>query len=222
MKHRTAIPTLALATMLLLPAPVLAAGEVPPEGRGGKPPAEALDACRGRKAGEEVTFTLRNGEKVNGICRDMRGELVAVPDRDGRGGQSGHNTPPAAEQRDGDPVKELTARLGLTASQEKQVRALLAEEEKANVQLRRSRAEGQQKMLKLAEGELFDEKAVRTAAAAVERDRTELQVSYLRIMHRIRTLLTPDQRVKAKGVAPMIRQMVQGDPAREENGPRPE
>jgi Spy/CpxP family protein refolding chaperone len=208
--------------MVMLPAPILAAGEGPPEGRGGKPPAEAVDACRGKKSGEEVTFTLRNGEKVNGICRDMRGELVAVPDREGRGGQSGQNAPPSKEQRGVDAVKELSTRLGLSASQEKQVRALLDEEDKANAQLRRSRTEGQQKLLKLSEGELFDEKAVRAAAAAVEKDRTELQVSYLRIMHRIRTLLSPEQRVKAKGVAPMIRQMVQGDPAREEAGPRPE
>jgi len=53
----------------------------PPDegGRPPGPPQEAIDACKGKSAGDNVEFTGPRGETMQGICRDMHGQLVAVP-----------------------------------------------------------------------------------------------------------------------------------------------
>lgn len=198
---------LALALMLV-PALAVAAVGPPPDGRGGKPPAEAIDACKGKKAGDEVAFELKSGEKVSGVCRDMRGELVAVPDREGRGGQGKSKEPPSPEKSDSGPLQEFFSKLGLSKDVEGKIRSILAEEEKKIEPLRRSSAEGEQRLRKVAEGERFDEAAVRAEAAALEKSRAELTVAYFRTWHRVRTLMTPEQRVKSREVAPLFEQIV--------------
>lgn len=48
-------------------------------GRPPGPPQEAIDACSGKTAGDTVEFNGPRGETMQGICRDMHGQLVAVP-----------------------------------------------------------------------------------------------------------------------------------------------
>lgn len=57
------------------------AGDGPPQ-RGGRPepPPEAVEACAGKSEGTTVEFTLRDDRKVNGICREIGGRMVAMPD----------------------------------------------------------------------------------------------------------------------------------------------
>lgn len=45
----------------------------------GGPPQEAIQACSGRQAGDSVSFRTPHGHTVEGTCRNMRGQLVAVP-----------------------------------------------------------------------------------------------------------------------------------------------
>lgn len=198
--------------LLLVPSLLIAADGPPPDSRAGRPPAEAIQACKGRKSGDEVDFVLKNGEKVSGICRDLRGELVAVPAREERGRQV---QPAAVEKSDGGPFQEFCEKLGLSKQAEDKIRSLLAEEERSIEPLRRSRAEGQQRLRKIAEREYFDEAAVRTEAVALEKSRTELLIAYFRVWHKVRSLLTPEQRVKAREVAPIFEQLVLRDSHRE-------
>ena len=50
-----------------------------PRGKG--PPPEAIEACEGKDAGDEVEFTGRRGETVSATCEERDGQLVAVPER---------------------------------------------------------------------------------------------------------------------------------------------
>jgi len=53
---------------------------MPGDRRGrGSPPAEVIEACQGRSEGESVSFRTPRGESVQGICRDLNGEMAAVP-----------------------------------------------------------------------------------------------------------------------------------------------
>lgn len=45
------------------------------------PPPEAFAACKGKAAGDSVTFSGRNGEQVEAVCKEIKGELVAAPDK---------------------------------------------------------------------------------------------------------------------------------------------
>jgi len=60
------------------------------------PPQEAVDACSGKREGEVVRFNTPFGDNVSGVCREIRGKLIAVPEggppgppgrREGRGPQ---------------------------------------------------------------------------------------------------------------------------------------
>ncbi len=44
------------------------------------PPAEAIEACEGKKAGDSVEFTGRRGETLSATCEERRGQLAAVPE----------------------------------------------------------------------------------------------------------------------------------------------
>jgi len=54
------------------------------KGRNG-PPQEAIDACDGKDDGDTVTFETRDGKSVSGTCKDIYGQMVAVPENGRRG-----------------------------------------------------------------------------------------------------------------------------------------
>ncbi len=39
------------------------------------PPPEAFAACKGKEVGDAVTFSGRNGEKVEAVCKEIPGQL---------------------------------------------------------------------------------------------------------------------------------------------------
>ena len=45
------------------------------------PPPEAFAACKGKAVGDAVTFAGRDGEKLEAVCKEIQGKLVAAPDR---------------------------------------------------------------------------------------------------------------------------------------------
>ncbi|AFU99260.1 hypothetical protein M5M_10395 [Simiduia agarivorans SA1 = DSM 21679] len=45
-----------------------------------KPPEEAITACADASEGSQVSFTLANGDTINGTCVNHRGQLLAIPD----------------------------------------------------------------------------------------------------------------------------------------------
>ena len=51
----------------------------PPGGRPSGPPPEAIAACSGKAAGDEVSFTLRDGHQLTGKCELENGVLSARP-----------------------------------------------------------------------------------------------------------------------------------------------
>ena len=58
--------------------------------RGGRPqgpPPEAIEACKEKSAGDSVTFTGRQGESMSATCKEIDGQLVAVPEGMERGGR---------------------------------------------------------------------------------------------------------------------------------------
>lgn len=60
-------------------------GNNPPQGVGAagqsSPPQEALDACAGLSIGQPCAVSLPNGNKVDGSCRRVQGQLACVPAR---------------------------------------------------------------------------------------------------------------------------------------------
>lgn len=65
-------------------------GTRPPEGsgpppHGHKPPPEAYKACEGKTAGTAAQLTTPRGDVIKGVCREMDGEMVLVPDFDKNG-----------------------------------------------------------------------------------------------------------------------------------------
>lgn len=75
-KKKTA---LVLALLMLLTAAACGKRENRRGGRRQGPPAEAIAACKGKQAGDSVEFKGRNSETVQGTCREINGQLAAVP-----------------------------------------------------------------------------------------------------------------------------------------------
>lgn len=46
-----------------------------------KPPQEAFDACKGKSAGDTVSITTPRGDTLTAVCRQLDGQLVAMPDK---------------------------------------------------------------------------------------------------------------------------------------------
>jgi len=70
--------SIGLIVMLLLGG-VSAWGAGPERGR--KPPQEAFDACKGKSAGDTVSITTPRGDTLTAVCRQLDGQLVAMPDK---------------------------------------------------------------------------------------------------------------------------------------------
>lgn len=68
-------------------APVTSTEEInkpPPPPKGNmKAPPEAYTACKGKTEGTVVQFATPRGETIKGICKQIDGVLVAVPERKG-------------------------------------------------------------------------------------------------------------------------------------------
>jgi hypothetical protein len=54
-------------------------------GRPPGPPPEAVAACKGQAEGATVSFALRDGKTVKGVCRTVNGQMAAMPPDMGNG-----------------------------------------------------------------------------------------------------------------------------------------
>ena len=72
--------TVALAILSLMPITACAKGNRGDDRRHGPPP-EAIEACEGKEVGDSVEFTGRRGETLKATCREINGQMAAVPER---------------------------------------------------------------------------------------------------------------------------------------------
>jgi hypothetical protein len=72
------------AFAMLLPVGTFAAQDEQGERPQGPPP-EAFEVCKDKSAGDEVVINTPQGE-MKGVCQDMQGQLVAVPEGGPQGG----------------------------------------------------------------------------------------------------------------------------------------
>jgi hypothetical protein len=70
------------------PATVWAMDGPSGSGRHMGPPSEAVEACKDKSEGDKVEITNPRGEKMNAVCKQLHGQLVAMPE-DGFGGPKG-------------------------------------------------------------------------------------------------------------------------------------
>ena len=88
MKNKIHAITIILVLVLALPISACAA-ERGENGRRQGPPPEAIEACKDKAEGDSVTFTGRRGESLQATCKEIQGQLAAVPEgRKSRGGRS--------------------------------------------------------------------------------------------------------------------------------------
>jgi|GEM_PF-1872306 len=73
---------LALLTVLV-PVGVWASLGPGSEDRPPKPPQEAIDACQDKAEGATVEMSSPRGDTLVGVCRQLGGVLVVVPEKDG-------------------------------------------------------------------------------------------------------------------------------------------
>ncbi|PKN16170.1 MAG: hypothetical protein CVU66_01995 [Deltaproteobacteria bacterium HGW-Deltaproteobacteria-23] len=64
-----------------------------------KPPQAAFDACKGKSAGDSVSITTPRGDTITAVCRQLDGQLVAMPDKmpappSGTSSRDSSGTPP--------------------------------------------------------------------------------------------------------------------------------
>ncbi len=77
------IPTTKIMLQLLLISllPFSCWASVGPDcGRPPRPPQQAFDACQNKTSGAAVEMTTPDGKTIKAVCREMGGELVAVPE----------------------------------------------------------------------------------------------------------------------------------------------
>jgi Spy/CpxP family protein refolding chaperone len=158
------------------------------------PPQEAIDACAGLHEGDAVQFTTPCGDAVSGTCRQIRGQMVAVPAGGPPGGRMGNGS--------GRHFPRMANALDLTDAQKEQVKAILETEREKVAPLRQKLVETREKIRLAVEATPFDEAAVRSLAASQNDTRTELMVSRARVQSRILALLTPEQKERAKEFRP--------------------
>ena len=179
-----------LAILAMIPAYGYAFG-----GHGGGrhrhgPPQEAIDACAGLREGDAVQFTTPRGDAVSGTCRQIRGQMVAVPEGGRSGGRMGKGS--------GRHFARLARALDLTDAQKEQVKTILEAEMEKVAPLRQALGETREKIRRAVEAEPFDEATVRTLAASQSETRTEMIVSRARVQSQIFALLSPEQQEQAK------------------------
>ena len=87
--NRNGIKVIAAATAIIGLLTVSCWASNGPGERGERrgPPPEAVEACKGKREGTAVEFTNRGGEKMKGTCKQIGGQLAAMPDKpDGSAG----------------------------------------------------------------------------------------------------------------------------------------
>jgi protein CpxP len=183
-----------LALVAMVPSAGVAFGGHWGGGKHKGPPQEAIDACEDMNEGDTVQFTTPRGDTVSGICRNVRGGLIAVPGKGFHGKRRGMG--PAKR------IDRMAKRLNLTETQQEQVKAILTSEWEKAAPFRQQLAETRGKIRQAIETEPFDEAAVRALAESQNQARVELDVSRARAKNRIYALLTPEQREQARRIRP--------------------
>ena len=183
-----------LSIVAMVPAAGYASGGHWGGGKPLGPPQEAIDACAGKSEGDAVRFTMPCGDTVSGICRDVRGGLIAVPEGTFRGRHRG--------MCPGNRLARMARKLDLTEAQQEQVRAIQDSEREKTAPFRQQLAETRKKIREAIEAEPFDEETVRSLAKRRSEMRVELEVSRARTRSRIHALLTPEQRELAGKFGP--------------------
>jgi len=158
------------------------------------PPQEAIDACTELSEGDAVQFTTPRGDAVSGTCRQIRGQMVAVPEGGPPGDRMGKGS--------GRHFARLARTLDLTDAQKEQVKTILETEREKVAPLRQTLGETREKIRRAVEATPFDEAAVRSLAASQNETRTEMIVSRARAQSKIFALLSPEQRERAKKFRP--------------------
>jgi Spy/CpxP family protein refolding chaperone len=120
----------------------------------------------------------------------MMGEMHGGGARDGIGG--------------GRYLAKMARVLDLSEDQQSQIRAIVAEERAKTDPLRRQMFEYRDQIAQLTQAETFNETAIRNLAVKKAEVGAELMVSRARTQNRIQTQLTPEQRVLAEKVRPLM------------------
>ncbi len=179
-----------LAILAMIPANGFAFGNHRSGGHRQGPPQEAIDACAEMSEGDLVQFTAPCGDTVQGICRQIRGQLIAVPEGGPPEGRRGRGQ--------GRHIARMARALDLTEAQQEQVKAILEAERERIAPVRQQLAETRERIRQAAQAEPFDEAAIRALAASQNDARIELIVSRARVKSEIHALLTPEQQELAK------------------------
>lgn len=156
------------------------------QGRGGGgwhmgPPAEAIEACKGKAEGAEVEFTNRRGDKVSATCR-----MMPVPE-----GFPGEKGPRGMKGR-------MAQKLGLSDSQKQQIAGLLQAEQEKTAALRKQVEENRNQLQKAVFTLPFNEAAVKTLTVKQSELLADLILSWSRTGSEIAAVLTPEQRSQAE------------------------
>lgn len=184
--------------MVAMAAMIPAAGwaATGPDGRRSKtPPQEAFTACEGKKAGDTVAFANRRGEKVEGICREVDGRLVAMRGEGSGRAWKGHAGRGGKQQPR---LERLAATLELTEAQQEQAKAILATEQEKVAPLWEKKRANKEQIRTAIHSAQADEQTLRTLAAAQAEIQAELLVARAATWKQINALLTPEQQERAQ------------------------
>lgn len=130
---------------------------------------------------------------LEGFGPEMAAENPDDRDPDGRG---------LAGEGSFDRMAEV---LDLSDEQQQRIKAIRESERQKAAPLREALAEDRQKLHEAIQAGPFDEAAVRALAASQAQTRTELIVARARMQSRINAVLTPEQRVLAEKLRPLMK-----------------
>ena len=115
-------------------------------------------------------------------------------------------------------LERMTRELGLSDSQEEQIREILKAEFDSTEPLRQKMRDGLKQIRDASTAVPFDETAVRAAAARQAEVQTEMIVSHARVRSQIHAVLTAEQRVKATALEERMEQRMRKGPPPRTNG----
>lgn len=88
------VTTLLVAVAMLTPVTGRAGDDGRERGGRRTPPPEAFAACKGQSEGATVEITTPRGETIKATCKQLDGQLAAVPD----GPPPGNGPPPGSDE----------------------------------------------------------------------------------------------------------------------------